>query len=552
MSDSAALTAAYESIINNEFNWLLLHFANDNYEDLALYSHGMDGLEELKTKIYDVDEVFIAFYREEVDLDPIYVLINYIPPSVSGVKRARALVHSRRVGIFFKKNQVTLTVDNLSQLTLDAIHKALSGPEDIEVKGMGRSFSADVSSKPLPIPKANDTDVVQRSFSEAYASPPRNSPPIARSPPKAGSSIFSNLLRRKKKPNETVKDPHDAPPPIPPKDEGRHAHVHSSQPSRTSDVTKGLLSIEREHPNISEFAVISHGHDTDDIVVIEPQFPQRKPAQLYPLPLHGKWASHDTSGFFDPAERARRRLEAQKQREKEEYEALRAEEARQALLKRQKEDFRRQEEEEELERRKSIEAEMRRGKAERRRKERMEKEEEDRTRRELEEKKRLDRQRRLEEHQRLESWRTEQARKNEEEARRAEAMKKMEEEERKKKILLAEKKLTKNGKAAEILTGWVTIQRGDAHVWKRMFYKFVGNTVYFYRHPNETHIVLEKVDLPGIVRGLKEWSEGYEALEAIPFSFVIEFKDGGVWSLYSDSEEEKFQMLGLLHHAAGL
>ena len=54
----------------------------------------MDGLEELKNKIYDVDEVFIAFYREEVDLDPSYVLINYIPPSVSGVKRgASSLLH---------------------------------------------------------------------------------------------------------------------------------------------------------------------------------------------------------------------------------------------------------------------------------------------------------------------------------------------------------------------------------------------------------------------------------------------------------------------------
>ena len=57
--------------------------------------------------------------------------------------------------------------------------------------------------------------------------------------------------------------------------------------------------------------------------------------------------------------------------------------------------------------------------------------------------------------------------------------------------------------------------------------------------------MLEKVDLPGIVRGLKEWSDGYEALEAIPFSFVIEFKDGGVWSLYSDSEEEKVTLIVL-------
>ena len=51
---------------------------------------------------------------------------------------------------------------------------------------------------------------------------------------------------------------------------------------------------------------------------------------------------------------------------------------------------------------------------------------------------------------------------------------------------------------------------------------------------------LDKVELRGTIRGLREWNEGYEDLEAIPHSFAIEFKDGrGHWSMFSDSEEEK-------------
>jgi len=54
---------------------------------------------------------------------------------------------------------------------------------------------------------------------------------------------------------------------------------------------------------------------------------------------------------------------------------------------------------------------------------------------------------------------------------------------------------------------------------------------------------LDKVELRGKIRGLREWQEGYEELEAIPCSFAIEFKDfsndWGTWSVYTDSEEEK-------------
>lgn len=51
---------------------------------------------------------------------------------------------------------------------------------------------------------------------------------------------------------------------------------------------------------------------------------------------------------------------------------------------------------------------------------------------------------------------------------------------------------------------------------------------------------LESIDLRGNVDGLKEWYEGYEDLEAIAFSLVVEFKNGREpLSMYTDCEEEK-------------
>jgi hypothetical protein len=57
------------------------------HNEIGLHSFGNEGLEELKNKIDDLDKVFIGFYHEEYERDPGYVIINYIPPSTSGVKR---------------------------------------------------------------------------------------------------------------------------------------------------------------------------------------------------------------------------------------------------------------------------------------------------------------------------------------------------------------------------------------------------------------------------------------------------------------------------------
>ena len=59
------------------------------YHQLSLTDCGSGGISELKNKIDDLEQVYIAFCREQVDLEPAFLLINYIPASVSGVKRGR-------------------------------------------------------------------------------------------------------------------------------------------------------------------------------------------------------------------------------------------------------------------------------------------------------------------------------------------------------------------------------------------------------------------------------------------------------------------------------
>ncbi|KAG2011525.1 hypothetical protein CC2G_011629 [Coprinopsis cinerea AmutBmut pab1-1] len=245
-----AIVAAYQSIVCYETNWLLLHYDNDNFDDLVFYAHGCEGLEELKTKIYDLDKVFVAFYREENEPNPGYILINYIPVGISGVKRARALVHSRRMGIVFKKHQTMLTVDSLSQLTSSTIHQALVDPGSFTPPPVAHSFSHTPETSltnPPPFqsnsatrtttkkPKPITLDMVRRSFSETYAPhiiPPKRSPPVPPVPPIPASvhktsGMFVNLLRR-------MKESDDTPPPTPPKDDIPRYRSRPSPPRRST------------------------------------------------------------------------------------------------------------------------------------------------------------------------------------------------------------------------------------------------------------------------------------------------------------------------------
>ncbi|KAJ7623383.1 hypothetical protein FB45DRAFT_925433 [Roridomyces roridus] len=525
---------AYDSILHREADWLVLAYnpsvQPDSFQLLATGSGGLPDLKNAIRTVQDPAYVFIAFYRDNAG----FILLNLIPDAISGVRRARTLVHARRIGGTFQAHQTSLTTD-ISNLTQRAVSQALASPDLVHV------ISAD---QPTDIPSemgGGDT-------------------------PSKGS-VFS-LLRRKKKPEAElavqpfdlhIDDSEDAPPPPPPpKDRVRRSFSYQP-PTQFRDEPPAPLPMSRappprplpqpvttHHRSNSDYSVVSRrSSSSDEVVVVRPDPPPRSPGiKKRSATLPSKWMP-DT---VDPADRLRRRMEAQRQRELEEEEALAEEVERQARIKAEKATFLREQEAEEAARRIAVEQELERATALRRQREAREQEEEDRKKRELERKRRADRERRMEEHRRLEEWRNQQAAQAEEAAWLAEQTRKKEEVERKKRIQQAGAKI-KNA-TTELVTGWVTMQAGDSLVWRRRYFRFVGSTVFF--HKDESGQFLDEIDLRGQIKGLREWNEGYEDLKAIPFSFAVEFKgEREPWSMFSDSEEEKFKLLGLLHSANG-
>ncbi|KAL1710741.1 hypothetical protein EV121DRAFT_250975 [Schizophyllum commune] len=474
-----------------------------------------------------------------------------------------------------------------------------------------QSTIKDYRPPPHPHHVADEMEPPRRSFSTQYSSPRSRSPspPYGRSPSppsrsRAGS-MFSSLLGKRRSKRRARGRSEDLPPPTPPKDKGAsprrprtaevlaHYPVHASNyysppvaeqyyahmtspsptpslPPKPEDGDANSISFTTDD---ELFADVGHSGDVRTPTMIElprestaiPSAfvpPPRKsslthrppsppPVQHHVVPLPDKWAS--VVVLPDPAERARRRIELQRQRDREAEEALRQEEERQRRLKAEREAERRREEEEDAARKASLELEIKRATSERRRREQQAREEEERKAREIAERKRLDRLRRQEEHRRLEQWRADQARAAEEAKKREEQTRKSLEVERKRKIEEAEAKV-KTAASDALITGWVTVQTPEWPLeWRRRFYKVMGDTLFLYRSQKDRAQYLDQVSLRGKLRGLKEWNEGYEELESIPYSFAIEFKDErGSWSAFADNEEEKFKLLALLKQAAGL
>ncbi|SJL04605.1 uncharacterized protein ARMOST_07973 [Armillaria ostoyae] len=525
----------YETIVDveSDVNWMLCTYTPHL---LHLSAYGTGGLSELKAHLHDCDGIGIAFYREE-KVKPGFAVINYISPDIEDWRREKALIDSNRVAEEFTETaHGTLTIDHLANLTPTSIHQAIvdpGSPHTIQTE-------LDIALEPM-----------RRSFTESYA-------PHAAVPVQKTGSMFSglSLLKRKGRKGSHSIDDDLPPPPTPPKDKPAPPNYRFHPPPMHSYslgvASRSRMDMPERRRSVSEFAIISHhdhsfsGSDESSVLV------ERPPSPIVQVPLAGKWNPAETTVIADPAERARRRQVARRQRELEEAEVARQEEERQAEIQRMKEEQRRVEEQEERERRERIERDMRMSTLARRRKKEAEERAEEEKKRELAERRIREREKRFEEHRRLEQWRTEQARIKEEELRREEAERNMERAERNKRIEQMAARV-KRDKSETMLAGWATVQINDSLVWRRRYYKFIGDTMFFYRSPKDMNQVIDQIQLRGKLNGLKEWSDGYEELKAIPNSFAIEFKDDrGPCAMFCDTEEEKDKLLGVLHYTAGL
>ncbi|KAJ4000923.1 hypothetical protein F5050DRAFT_238977 [Lentinula boryana] len=559
ITDVDAVLSAYDSIVELLSKWLLLKY-DENSDEFYLSSFGSKGLPELKQSFEDHSVVHIAFYHEDspqIRSNPGFVLINYIPSSITGIRRARVLVQSRRIGaLFVKTEHATLTIDHLSNLTPSAIHQAVSNPEGVHNIRIERSAS---SPEPVDLQFPSESMIlpIRRSFTETYN--PSAISPNYHTPPKS-QSLFSSILRRHRgTPKHDVpwESDEDAAPPTPPKDNA--APIASYTLNSRRNITQPNPDFRN---SLAEFAFISHPIPTDDEVIVEhPNPPSKSPPQpstnnvngtLFSIPIGRKWVQ-DTVYIPDPEERARRRRLAQQQRALEERQALREEMERQERIKEEKQVLKRQEEAEEAWRKAMLEQELREITAQRRSREQREKEEDARQKREIELRKEMGRKRRIEEHEKLEKLRQQLALEVEAEKKKEEDDRKRADAARKIKVQEMVKEVKMELRSTGWTTAWVTLQTGDSLVWRRRYIKLVGSKILLYRSPKDMNQVLDEVELRGQIASLSEPHEGFEELKAIQHSFAIVFKDGREpWSIFGDTEEEKIKMLGMLQYAAGL
>ncbi|KAI9312262.1 hypothetical protein BX666DRAFT_868869 [Dichotomocladium elegans] len=131
---------------------------HDTRDVISLYSKGTGGLSEFRTHLSD--EVLYGFVR----VDDRFILITWVSAQVSGVRRARALVHSRAVANLLKSHHAQLTASSMSDVSDNNIRTRLKlGEKQVPNRSRPLSMSerkrASMSKRRTPTP-----DQLQQQF----------------------------------------------------------------------------------------------------------------------------------------------------------------------------------------------------------------------------------------------------------------------------------------------------------------------------------------------------------------------------------------------------
>ncbi|KAI8382291.1 hypothetical protein BD560DRAFT_386179 [Blakeslea trispora] len=143
------IVETYTSITEGgETNWLILGY-NDTRDVISLYSQGTGGLSEFREHLSD--EVLYGFVRVEDR----YILITWVSEQVSGVRRARALVHSRSVASLLKLHSAQITASTLNDLSDTNIRTRLKlGDGQLTGRKSSSSLSQKRASRNIPSPSS--------------------------------------------------------------------------------------------------------------------------------------------------------------------------------------------------------------------------------------------------------------------------------------------------------------------------------------------------------------------------------------------------------------
>ena len=348
-----------------------------------------------------------------------------------------------------------MTLDKPLELTYAAVRQALLAQRTTTMH-RSSSESAAFDSKQL------SADAVRRTSSvDPISIEKRLHIPFPR------SKFISKMLRRNKMLH--VSSPVDVPPDTPPKDNLGTSHATQGLEPGTSFQHLAYPVTWEDGDKEPSIAEATHSHASGEV-----QETSNHPHILH-IPLRGKWAGAMSS---DPEERARIKLQAQLDRQREEEEAIEEERRRQAQIERRKQEAMAQELEDDARRKAALEEDLKRAAAERLRREYIEKVEEERLRRFLELKKRVEKERRLEEYHKMEQWRKEQVLLQEKTRRESAEIKLRSSEERRQRISQIQAQLRRHASRNH---GWATIQTNESVVWKRRFFKLDDGKLCLYR-----------------------------------------------------------------------
>ncbi|KAG0031395.1 hypothetical protein BGZ81_001303 [Podila clonocystis] len=146
LTDPAILEAHQEIVSGTPTNWLILGY-HDTRDKISLYSKGSGGVGELRANLKD--EVLYGFVR----IDDRYALLAYVSEHVSGLRRARALVHGKAVGALFKNNHVQINSSNLADFTEDKIRARMGLAEGPPTPDPSNSPVMPSSPVQTPVPR---------------------------------------------------------------------------------------------------------------------------------------------------------------------------------------------------------------------------------------------------------------------------------------------------------------------------------------------------------------------------------------------------------------
>ncbi|KAF8945337.1 hypothetical protein BGZ47_002881 [Haplosporangium gracile] len=182
LTDPAILEAYQDIISGSPTNWLILGY-HDTRDKISLYSKGTGGIDELTSNLKE--EVLYGFVR----IEDRFALLAYVSEQVSGLRRARALVHGKAVGALFKASNVQINTSSLAELTEERVRTRLGlidGPPTPEATSpVMPSTPVASNGSPVPAPRpatpTSPAPVAPASSSPAFA-PATVAAPVAAAP----------------------------------------------------------------------------------------------------------------------------------------------------------------------------------------------------------------------------------------------------------------------------------------------------------------------------------------------------------------------------------